>query len=195
MQRPSKLTALQRPRKRLARYLNVRPDRHQESRGPGSARASFVLFVVVLIAMVLLAAAGGAAVAWQLARPDRPAAPAAATARPSQAAHAHGGAPTSPAVTPVGGMVTVRVDELAAGDVEFQWKPDNLLLAAGQRVTLKIANADYMQHNFTLKAVKVAENLPVGKTTTIRFTAPTAGAYRFYCKYHLQMMDGAITVR
>jgi plastocyanin len=172
MQRPSTLTALQRP----------------------------PLFAVVLVAMVLLAAAGGAAVAWQLARSDRPVAAAVATAaaaadQQSQAGHAHGGAPTSPAVTPVGGVVAVRVDELAAGDVDFQWKPDNLLLAAGQRVTLKIANADYMQHNFTFKAVKVARNLPVGKTTTIRFTAPRAGAYRFYCKYHLQMMDGAITVR
>jgi plastocyanin len=170
MQRPSTLTALQRP----------------------------PLFAVVLVAMVLLAAAGGAAVAWQLAKSDRPFAAAVATAvanQQSQAGHAHGGAPTSPAVTPVGGVVAVRVDELAAGDVDFQWKPDNLLLAAGQRVTLKIANADYMQHNFTFKAVKVARNLPVGKTTTIRFTAPRAGAYRFYCKYHLQMMDGAITVR
>jgi plastocyanin len=168
MQRPSTLTALQRPP---------------------------LLLALALVATVLLAAAGGAAVAWQLAKPDRPAAPAAATARQPRAAHAHGGAPTSPAVTPVGGVVAVRVDELAAGDVEFQWKPDNLLLAAGQRVTLKIANADYMQHNFTLKAVRLARNLPVGKTTSIRFTAPKAGAYRFYCKYHLQMMDGAITVR
>jgi plastocyanin len=169
MQRPSTLTALQRPP---------------------------VLFVVVLVAMVLLAAAGGAAVAWQLAKPDRPVAAAVATATPkAQAAQGHGGAPTSPAATPVGGVVAIRVDELAAGAVDFQWKPDNLLLAAGQRVTLKIANADYMQHNFTFKAVKVAKNLPVGKTTAIRFSAPAAGVYRFYCKYHLQMMDGAITVR
>ena len=169
MQRPSTLTAMQRPP---------------------------IVFLVVLVAMVLLAAAGGAAVAWQLAKPDRPVAAATATAtRQAQAAHDHGRAPTSPAVTPVNGVVAIRVDELAAGAVEFQWKPDNLLLAAGQRVTLKIANADFMQHNFTFKAVKVAKNLPVDKTTTIRFTAPRAGVYRFYCKYHLQMMDGAITVR
>jgi plastocyanin len=52
-----------------------------------------------------------------------------------------------------------------------------------------------MQHNFTFKPVKVAKNLPVGATTTISFSAPKAGSYLFYCKYHLQMMQGAITVR
>jgi plastocyanin len=42
----------------------------------------------------------------------------------------------------------------------------------------------------------VAENLPADKTATIELTAPAKpGLYRFYCKYHLQMMEGAITVR
>jgi plastocyanin len=52
-----------------------------------------------------------------------------------------------------------------------------------------------MQHNFTFKPVKVAKNLRVGATTTVSFTAPRPGTYLFYCKYHLQMMQGAITVR
>ena len=38
------------------------------------------------------------------------------------------------------------------------------------------------------------QNLPVGKVTTIRFTAPQAGTYVFWCKYHLQMMQGRIMV-
>ena len=59
-----------------------------------------------------------------------------------------------------------------------------------------MANADYMQHNFTFEAAKVAQNLPVDKTTTIELTAPAKpGQYIFYCKYHLQMMEGAVTVR
>ena len=59
-----------------------------------------------------------------------------------------------------------------------------------------MANADYMQHNFTFKAAKVEQNLPVDATTTIKLTAPTKpGLYYFYCKYHLQMMEGAVTVR
>jgi plastocyanin len=71
-----------------------------------------------------------------------------------------------------------------------------VLVAAGQKDTLKVANADYMQHNFTFTAAKVARNLPVDATTTIQLTAPEKpGLYRFYCKYHLQMMEGAVTVR
>jgi plastocyanin len=59
-----------------------------------------------------------------------------------------------------------------------------------------VANADYMQHNFTFEAAHVAENLPVDKITTIELPAPAKpGLYRFYCKYHLQMMEGAVTVR
>ena len=58
-----------------------------------------------------------------------------------------------------------------------------------------MANADYMQHNFTFKPAKVVKNLPVDKTT-IELTAPTKpGTYIFFCKYHLQMMEGAATVR
>ncbi len=39
------------------------------------------------------------------------------------------------------------------------------------------------------------QNLPVGKATTIRFTTPQAGTYVFWCKYHLQMMQGEVTVQ
>ena len=63
------------------------------------------------------------------------------------------------------------------------------------KFTIKVANADYMQHNFTFKPAKVAKNLPVDKTTTIELTATKPGTYIFYCKYHLQMMEGAVTVR
>jgi plastocyanin len=45
------------------------------------------------------------------------------------------------------------------------------------------------------KAAKVNQNLPVGKVTTVTFTAPRAGTYAFWCKYHLQMMQGKITVQ
>ena len=90
----------------------------------------------------------------------------------------------------------MTVPPLPKTAVNFIWKPEHLLVAAGQKVTLKVANADYMQHNFTFKAAKVAKNLPVDATTTIKLTAPAKpGLYTFYCKYHLQMMEGAVTVR
>jgi plastocyanin len=93
-------------------------------------------------------------------------------------------------------VLAMTVPPLPKNTVTFIWRPEHLRLAPGQKVTLKVANADYMQHNFTFKAAGVARNLPVDATTTIRLTAPAEpGLYRFFCKYHLQMMEGAVTVQ
>jgi plastocyanin len=145
--------------------------------------------IVVLAVLALVSTAGWIVTAGRSAPAERPAAAAQAAAP-----HTHG-PPAGPPVAPSDGVVAMRVDELPPNAVNFEWKPGNLLLAAGQAVTLRIANNDTMQHNFTFKPVKAAKNLPVEATTSIAFTAPKPGSYRFYCKYHLQMMQGAITVR
>jgi plastocyanin len=147
--------------------------------------------VVALLAVALFGLAGCGA----SSKPTRP-----ALASPSAAAagaqHDHGqAAAATPPVAPRNGVLDMRVDKLGAADVEFQWKPTNLLLSAGQKVTLRLANNDYMQHNFLFQAAKINQDLPVGKVTTVRFTASSAGTYAFWCKYHLQMMKGSITVR
>jgi plastocyanin len=113
------------------------------------------------------------------------------------ATHAHGGtAQNTPPMAPRDGVVAMTVPRLPKTAVNFIWNPEHVLVAAGQKFTIKIANADYMQHNFTFKPAHVAKNLPVDATTTIALTAPTKpGTYIFYCKYHLQMMEGAVTVR
>jgi plastocyanin len=158
--------------------------------------------VVVLLVVALVSTAG-----WAItARRSAPQGQASAAGDVSQAnanAHAghlaaHGGgtAQDTPAIAPRDGVVVMTVPRLAKNAVNFVWKPEHLAVAAGQKVTLKVANADYMQHNFTFTAAKVARNLPVDATTTIALTAPAKpGLYRFYCKYHLQMMEGAVTVR
>ena len=144
-----------------------------------------------LVAALLAAAALGAA-GCTAARPaDRPAV---VLAQPA-GEHQHGGAaPAAAPVAPSGGVLAMRIDKLEPNAVEFQWKPGSLLLQPGRTVTLRITNNDYMQHNFTFRAAKVATNLPVGRTTTIKLTGPASGTYRFYCKYHLQMMEGTVTV-
>jgi plastocyanin len=71
----------------------------------------------------------------------------------------------------------------------------SLLLGAAGRLA-QHRRGQVHPHNFTFEAAHVAENLPADKTATIELTAPAKpGLYRFYCKYHLQMMEGAITVR
>jgi plastocyanin len=151
--------------------------------------------VIILLVVALVSTAG-----WAItARRTAPAAPvAAAVVQPhDHSTHSHGGtAQNSPPIAPRDGVVTMRVPQLPPTAVNFIWTPEHLLLAAGQKVVVRVANADYMQHNFTFEPAKVGRNLPVDATTSIRFTAPSKpGTYRFYCKYHLQMMEGAVTVR
>jgi plastocyanin len=149
--------------------------------------------VVALLATALLGLAGCGA----SAKSSQPALSRASAAVSDQSAHDHdhGQAQASPPVAPRDGILDMRIDQLGPGDVVFEWKPGGLLLKPGQKVTLEVTNNDYMQHNLVFKAANVNQNLPVGRTTAIRFTAPTAGTYTFWCKYHLQMMQGRITVR
>jgi plastocyanin len=157
--------------------------------------------VVVLLVVALVSTVG-----WALsARRQAPAAQATAAAAVQAgadaghdpAAHSHGGtAQNTPPMAPRDGVLAMTVPPLPKTAINFIWKPEHVLVAAGQKITLKVANADYMQHNFTFKPAKVAKNLPVDATTTIKLTAPAKpGVYTFYCKYHLQMMEGALTVR
>jgi plastocyanin len=157
--------------------------------------------VVILLAVALISTVG-----WALSA-RRPAPASQAEAAAAVAANAHAGhdtaahqqgssAQNTPPIAPRDGILAMTVPPLPKNSLVFIWRPEHLVLAAGQPLTLKVANADYMQHNFTFKAAKVAKNLPVDATTTIKLTAPAKpGVYRFYCKYHLQMMEGAVTVR
>jgi plastocyanin len=157
--------------------------------------------VVILLVVALVSTAGWAITARRSAAEGQASAAgvvqANAHAGHDPAAHSHGGtAQNTPPIAPRDGVLVMTVPPLPKTAVNFIWKPEHLLVAAGQKVTLKVANADYMQHNFTFKAAKVARNLPVDAATTIQLTAPARpGLYRFYCKYHLQMMEGAVTVR
>jgi plastocyanin len=154
-------------------------------------RRRHALPVAAVLATAILCLAGCGAPA----KPKPALSPTAATQRAASGSHDHGSAPDTPPVAPRNGVLDMRVDPVGPTDVEFQWKPGNLLLKAGQKVTLEIANRDYMQHNLMFQAAKVNTNLKVGRVTTIRLTAPPAGTYSFWCKYHLQMMRGTITVQ
>ena len=153
--------------------------------------------VVVLLVVALVSTAGWAITARRTPPANQAAVATAAVPVHDHSTHSHGGtAQNTPPVAPRDGVVAMNVPKLPKTAVNFIWAPEHVLVAAGQKVTFKVANADYMQHNLTFKAAKVAKNLPVDATTTIRFTAPAKpGLYRFYCKYHLQMMEGAVTVR
>lgn len=156
-------------------------------------RRRSTLPAVTLLATALFGLTGCGATA----KTPQPALSKANSVAAGQSAHEreHSQVQSGPPVAPRDGVLEMRIDQLGPQDVVFQWKPGNLLLEPGQRVTLEVANHDYMQHNLLFKAAKVNQNLPVGKVTTVTFTAPRAGTYAFWCKYHLQMMQGRITVQ
>jgi len=166
-----------------------------------SSKQRLPWLVIVVLVGALISTVGWALSARRQA-PAGQASPAAAVkaadahAGHDAAAHGGGAAQDTAPIAPRDGVLAMTVPPLPKTAVNFIWKPEHLVLPAGQKVTLKVANADYMQHNFTFKAAKVAKNLPVDATTTIKLTAPAKpGLYTFYCKYHLQMMEGAVTVR
>jgi plastocyanin len=157
-------------------------------------------WLVVILLVVALVSTAGWAITARRSAPEAQAGAAGALQGDPHAGHlaAHGGgtAADAPGIAPRDGVLVMTVPPLPKTAVNFIWKPEHLVIGAGQKVTLKVANADYMQHNFTFRAAKVARNLPVDATTTIQLTAPSKpGLYRFYCKYHLQMMEGAVTVQ
>jgi plastocyanin len=154
-------------------------------------------WLVVALLVVALVSMAGWAISARRPAPAAQASAAAAVQGQDPGAHQHGGtAQNTPPIAPRDGLLAMTVPPLPKTAVNFIWKPEHLLVAAGQKLTIKVANTDYMQHNFTFKAAKVEQNLPVDTITTIKLTAPTKpGLYYFYCKYHLQMMEGAVTVR
>jgi plastocyanin len=154
-------------------------------------RRSHTLPVAALLASAILVLAGCSV----RAKSQPSLSPGTTTVAAQAQAHDHSQLPSGPAVAPRNGLLDMRIDQLGPQAVVFEWKPGNLMLQAGRKVTLKVTNNDYMQHNLLFKAAKVNQNLPVGKTTTISFTAPQAGSYVFWCKYHLQMMQGKVTVQ
>jgi plastocyanin len=78
---------------------------------------------------------------------------------------------------------------------DASWTPAGYVTAAGAKIVLAVSNADPTQHNFSLGELEISKNIPPDTSTTVRFTAPEPGRYRFYCKYHQQEMQGWLTVR
>jgi plastocyanin len=78
---------------------------------------------------------------------------------------------------------------------DSSWTPALYTTATGAKIVLNVSNTDPTQHNFTLGDLKISKNIPPDTSALIRFTAPQPGRYRFYCKYHLEEMQGWLTVK
>ena len=84
------------------------------------------------------------------------------------------------------------------GSDDLKWTPNNITVKAGQQVTLNLVNNGKVEHNFKIPDLKIAHDLPAGKTVTVTFTAPAPGKYSFQCDTpgHKEAgMTGILTVQ
>jgi plastocyanin len=65
---------------------------------------------------------------------------------------------------------------------------------SGAKVTIEVANKDGVEHNFTFKEATTAQDIEGGEDAAISFTAPAAGSYKFFCKYHPAAMTGTVAI-
>ena len=74
------------------------------------------------------------------------------------------------------------------------WDTDSLDMTAGAEVSVEVTNEDSFEHNFTFAEANANQDVEGGEDATVTFTAPAAGSYEFFCKYHPQAMRGTVTV-
>jgi plastocyanin len=68
----------------------------------------------------------------------------------------------------------------------YSYKPDHLIVPVGRTVELTLKSVTIIvPHNFVVKApeigVEINQEVPAGKTVTIRFTPTRAGKAEIYC--------------
>ena len=90
-----------------------------------------------------------------------------------------------PANTPPGTIPPVAtvgpVKEFNMTATSFSFSPSTITVNKGDRVVLNIQNTDTKEHGFSLATFNIIQTLPVGQTTTIRFTADQTGEFNFFC--------------
>jgi plastocyanin len=97
---------------------------------------------------------------------------------------------SAPATTAGGG----GENELKLVAANTAWDTDRLDMTAADQVSIEVTNADSIEHNFTFAEANADTDIEGGEDATVTFTAPAAGTYPFFCKYHPSAMKGTVTV-
>ena len=99
-------------------------------------------------------------------------------------------APETTATTGGGGGET-EIQLTASGTA---WDKTSLDMTSGAEVKVEVTNQDTIEHNFTFAEAGANQDVEGGEDATVTFTAPAAGSYEFFCKYHPSAMRGTVTV-
>ncbi|HZA81170.1 MAG TPA: cupredoxin domain-containing protein, partial [Actinomycetes bacterium] len=97
----------------------------------------------------------------------------------------------APETTAAGGGTENEIKLVAQG---FKFDQTALDLKAGSSYTVEVDNQDSAEHNFTFEAADADQDVEAGEDATATLTAPAAGSYQFFCKYHPTQMKGTVTV-
>jgi len=85
-------------------------------------------------------------------------------------------------------------EELKLTAKDIKWDTTTLQLTSGTSYRVEVTNDDSVEHNFTFEQAGANQDVEGGENATVTFTAPAAGSYEFFCKYHPQAMRGTVTV-
>jgi plastocyanin len=112
-----------------------------------------------------------------------------------------GGDDASASATTAAPETTSATTAAGGGGDEFKltasgtaWDTTSLDMTAGAEVSVEVTNQASIEHNFTFAEAKANQDVEGGEDATVTFTAPAAGSYEFFCKYHPQAMRGTVTV-
>jgi plastocyanin len=79
---------------------------------------------------------------------------------------------------------------------DYYFGPTVLTGRPGQKVTIKLENEGSEEHNFSIDAQKVDQDVESGEDATVTVTFPTSGTVSFYCTYHKALgMAGGLTTK
>jgi plastocyanin len=88
----------------------------------------------------------------------------------------------------VSGEAEVELDD-------YYFDPTVLKGKAGSKVTLELRNESSTEHNLTIDAQGIDEDVEAGGDAKVSVTIPQSGEISFYCKYHKNLgMAGALAV-
>ena len=80
-----------------------------------------------------------------------------------------------------GGVHKVREITVRMKKNEWRFEPNVIEANQGDMVLLTVINEDDFDHGIAINAFDVLQELPLGKTTKIKFAATKSGVFPFYC--------------